>query len=90
MLGANRIEEGCLAIVINSCSGNDGKTVTVGKYIGNVPGYVGNRRWEVDRPMPAIFGEIIYHMQEKQLLRIDGGSFDVLVTDKVLDSELCT
>lgn len=90
MLGANKIEEGCLAIVKNSRAGNDGKCVTVGKFIGEVAEYVGLKRWEVDRAMKDTWGDCIYHVQEHQLMRIDGGGFDMLDIVEALDSELCT
>ena len=67
----NRIEEGCLAVLIHSTAGNDGKFVTVGKFIGNVYGWVGDRRWEIDRTVRGTWGDPCNHMQEHQLLRID-------------------
>ena len=68
----NRIEEGCLAVLIHSTAGNDGKFVTVGKFIGQVYGWVGDRRWEIDRVFEADIGGFFgNHMQEHQLLRID-------------------
>jgi len=61
-----KIEEGCIARVVNSKAGNNGKYVTVGKFIGNAPlmedcgAYIvysppsnkfGRDMWEVDQPM---------------------------------------
>lgn len=77
------IEPGCLAIVINSYAGNNGITVTVGKFIGEHPDYYGHDRWEVDRPLKAVyevgeqpFKDNCFHARECQLLRIDGGDFE--------------
>jgi len=76
----NKIEEGCLAIIQHSVAGNDGKCVTVGKFLGKVPGYIGNTYWEIDRYLPSretdIRGNIIGSQTsnftpEDQLLRID-------------------
>jgi len=75
------IEEGCLALVIKSTAGNEGKSVTVGKFLGYVPWYLDSDRWEVDRPMNCVYrGKIkdikCYHLSENQLMRIDGEEFE--------------
>ena len=66
----NKIEEGCLAVIIHSTAGNDGICVTVGRFIGELDEWVGERRWEIDRHVKATIG-YTNHMQEHQLLRID-------------------
>ena len=66
------IEEGCLAVIIRSYAGNAGKEVTVGKFIGGVPGFRHTDIWEVDIFLDTIFGERVQHCPESNLLRIDG------------------
>lgn len=66
----NKIEEGCLAVVVNSCADNTGKCVTVGRFIGKVNGYIGNNRWQVDKEMNVTTGEIAFHLREEQLMRV--------------------
>jgi len=66
------IQEGCLAVVVKSRTGNIGKTLRVIKPIGKVYSFVGEDRWSVDRPMRCLFGPDVYHMRESALMRIDG------------------
>lgn len=78
------IEEGCLAIVINSIdTGDDGKVVTVGKYLGGAcPSMLQQDLWEVDLPMKVInyFTREVdreeYYQSESRLMRIDGEEFE--------------
>lgn len=79
----NKIEAGCLAIVINSEAGNDGRFVTAIDYIGHVRGYVGKFRWSIAGTLPDTEGDPISHMQESQLMRIDGTPPEELELDKV-------
>lgn len=68
-----KIEPGCLALVVASASHvNIGKCVRVGKFLGEVPTFTGNDRWEVDKAMQGNFGRTAYHQNEKHLIRIDG------------------
>lgn len=76
----SRIEEGCMAIVIGGqVKENDGKIVTVGKFLGEVDTFKKNDFWEVSKPMTVEvyqFGEFkrseTYNMQsESALMRID-------------------
>jgi len=76
------IEEGCLALIINSQLGNSG-IVTVGKFIGRNSIHYNNDLWEVDRQIKYTqihknkttegFG---YFAPEANLLRIDGEEFE--------------
>jgi hypothetical protein len=65
------IEEGCRAVIVNSVAGNNGVIVTVGKFVGEVLGWEGCKRWEIDKNLPAAHGSIATTMQEHQLERID-------------------
>ena len=67
-----KIESGCLAIVIKSWAGNEGKSCTVIKYLGKVHGFGGDNRWETDLQVYDNHGELSNHFREEQLLRIDG------------------
>lgn len=74
------IEEGCLAIIINSIAGNNGICVTVGKFIGELPDYEYPDLWEVDKALKSIDGwGVTYEgdrmCAERQLLRVDGEEF---------------
>ncbi len=72
----NNIETGCKAIIINSQAGNNGISVVVGKYIGNIAGIAGDR-WEVDKALRTCYADGIFHTytyssDETKLMRIDG------------------
>lgn len=45
-------KQGDLAIVVYSTAGNEGKLVRVLRFVGNVRGWVGDDRWEVEN-LPA-------------------------------------
>jgi len=72
------IEEGCLAIIIRSNAGNEGKVVTVGKFLGRVKDlrndcyYRGNDYREVDIELNSTYGGKVNYTRESWLLRIDG------------------
>lgn len=72
-----QIEEGCLAIVVNSQAGNNGTCVTVGKYLGTVLPWEDDDRWETDIRLKSIListGEPVpgcRHCSQSRLLRID-------------------
>ena len=61
-----RCKPGDLAIIIKSVSGNEGKIVTVGKFIGAAEAVIYgktckmpcNDYWEIDRPIRFTFGII--------------------------------
>ena len=67
----NELDEGCRAVIINSEAGNNGIHVIVGKYIGEVYGWRGKRRWAIDTSVISTHGDYATHMQEHQLRRID-------------------
>lgn len=68
-----KIEEGCLAVMINSfVPENIGRCVTVLKFVGEVDKYEGLDRWLVDGEVFDDCGEKINHQQEAFLMRIDG------------------
>jgi hypothetical protein len=80
----NKIEKGCLAIVVNSSrSENLGKVVTVGNFIGKIEGILGEDAWEVDTPMVTKFGKIIHHQRESYLMRIDSYNQDVYNDEQI-------
>lgn len=47
---------GDLALIVRSVAGNEGKIVRCIKFIGAVPGFAGNDRWEIDTFLPANWG----------------------------------
>lgn len=68
-----KIEEGCLAVVINSAvPKNIGKCVTVLKYIGKVPMFEFKDLWAVSEPMTTNWGTEECYQRECNLMRIDG------------------
>lgn len=83
-----KIEEGCLAIVVNSiCDENVGKIVTVGKFAGKIAGVVGDDQWEVDKPMACLdirtnsVCKHVNYQREQNLQRIDDLP-DMIVEEK--------
>lgn len=67
----NRIEEGCLAVVVQTAvPENLGKLVRVGKFVGKVFPYAGTDRWEVDIDMLSTKGTLARHQRESHLLRV--------------------
>lgn len=80
---------GCLATVINSHdTGDNGKTVTVGKYLGKVSEtMLQDDMWETDVPM-VVLDYITrkpireeHYQSERRLMRIDGGKFKEHIED---------
>ena len=73
-----KLEEGCLAIVINSECGNNGKIVKVIKCLGKIYGNNENIYWEFEGSLPGmkirtkIPIENTNKCPEYQLMRIDG------------------
>lgn len=81
-----QIETGCLAIVIGArIQVNNGKVVTVGRYIGSLPGYGIQNHWEVSEYILNSHGERGKHISQELLLRIDG---DVELDEEVAELEL--
>ena len=88
------IEEGCLAMVINSLiDENNGLCVTVGKFLGDKKNIKEERLWEVDRPLIyrvlhngiQIGTNEEYFCPERCLIRLD--DFDEEI-EKIVDREL--
>ncbi len=74
------IEEGCLALIIQTEAGNSG-VVRVGKFLGFRAGSLDTDYWEVNRPMKFIWNESSsapaqYSNREVNLMRIDGKEFE--------------
>ena len=77
------IEKGCLAISYGCLiPENNGKVVTVGKFLGIVLDFGIQDRWEVDKAFKSqtaignVACEDVYHLPEKSLMRIDGGEYE--------------
>lgn len=66
------IVPGCKAVIINSVMGHNGKEVVVGKFLGSVSKCIGKDRWEINTYVESNLGIMINHVQESQLMRIDG------------------
>jgi len=84
-----KIEFGCLALVINShAEENIGKIVTVGNFVGEIPGIQNNDLWQVDKGMRATGGvydgQLIYFQSESYLMRIDGFKEEIKTSEKEL------
>lgn len=80
----NKIEKGCLAIVVNSyCPENLGKVVTVGNFIGAEDWLEGDDVWEVDVAQMTTSGEEVYSQRECNLLRIDNFDQDVYTLEQI-------
>lgn len=71
-----KIEENCIAKVFNNVIENNGKLVTVGRFIGKPTGvpFAHEDMWVVDRPMYCSGFESVYYMREVCLQRIDDGN----------------
>lgn len=69
------IEPGCLAVIIRSDAGNEGKVVRVLKYIGKIKGFAGADYWETDTPINSTIGEMFRLSRESCMMRIDGEDF---------------
>jgi len=66
------IEAGCMAVTYNCIiKSNNWKFVRVGKCLGEVDGFVGLVRWEVDQIMKTTKGLTCNHLMESRLIRID-------------------
>lgn len=80
----NKIEKGCLAIVVNSyCPENLGKVVTVGNFIGAKDWLEGDDVWEVDVAQMTTSGEEVYSQRECNLLRIDSYDQDMYNDEQI-------
>ena len=77
-----KIEPGCMAIIMNSCAGNNGTIITVGNYIGKVNGWKGKHRWCIDKVIKSTHGSTSKHIQEHMLMRIDGFKEDTTQESK--------
>lgn len=75
---SSRIEEGCIARVINGALGSEspniGKIITVGRFLGRVKNFLHSDLWEVDKPMETTKGVQVYFISERYLQRIDDGN----------------
>jgi len=86
-----KIEKGCMAIVINGAAPNHpktniGKIVTVGDFLGKLKGFVGNDRWSVDQLINYTLDGLWftgYHVQEKNLQRIDEPPDQETITEEL-------
>jgi len=65
------LERGCLAMIINSSIGNNGKIVTIGNFLGAIEHYKGDDYWEVSPGIITNRGRISHVGHEFQLMRID-------------------
>ena len=69
-----------MAIIINSVKGiNNGKVVTVVKYLGEVKNCKEGNRWLVDIYFNSHTNHSINHCPEYQLMRIDGFKEDKVI-----------
>lgn len=47
---------GDLAVMVKSNAGNEGRVVRCIQFVGKVPGWVGDERWEIDQVLPGFRG----------------------------------
>ncbi len=76
------IVQGCLAMIIKSWAGNEGKVVKVGKYMGFNPEDLSvNDYWEVEGELNAVYINFLGNkvgntkcsaVQESCMIRVDG------------------
>lgn len=67
------ISPGCRAMLVN-CQNpvNNGIVVTVGRFLGEVPGWEGNQRWQIDKVVHGtVPGTSGFHADECRLRRLD-------------------
>lgn len=81
------IEPGCLAVIIRSKAGNEGKVVRVGNYLGKVIGFGGDNRWEIDITLKTNLEKLCNHVREEWLMRIDGEDFSHEVEEETNERE---
>lgn len=87
------LEPGCLAIVINSAAGNNGKVVTVGNYLGQIYKDAKYNYWEISPKLEGFAVKtgkssgLLGHAPEHQLLRIDGYEEDETIEKEELIDE---
>lgn len=87
------LEPGCLAIVINSAAGNNGKVVTVGNYLGQIYKNAKYNYWEISPKLECVCAEtrrsvgLLNHTPEHQLLRIDGYEDNEIIEKEELVDE---
>lgn len=71
---------GDLAIIVQSKAGNEGKVVRIVKFVGQIHGWAGNDRWEIDQEIPSWPDGSSNTAQDKNLrpLRDDEGDDETL------------
>jgi len=58
---------GDLAITVCSTNNNQGKIVTVGRWLGKVRGWVGDDRWEINVELPGRLGGSGAHYRDSYM-----------------------
>lgn len=71
MESAKPIEEGCRALIIKSKCGNEWKEVDVVKYLGKVPMFGGDDRWELKQQIKTRSGYATNTHRGSWMVRID-------------------
>ena len=79
-----KIEPGCMAIVINSHMGHNGKIVIVGDFIGYIENWLGDDHWSIDITLAGTYGRSKNSIRECQLMRIDGFKEEAIQKSKEL------
>lgn len=69
-------KQGDLAILVRSGSGNEGKIVRCLRFVGEVPGWYGDDRWETDTILPGCFGGKTNTAQDAWLRPLRGDLLD--------------
>jgi hypothetical protein len=67
----NKIEEGCLAMVVVSSGVNLGKVGTVGKFLGSSGNISGDDVWEFSELIKTKLGHYYKQQNESKLMRIN-------------------
>lgn len=67
-----RCKPGDIAVIVRSAAGNEGRLVTIGRWLGEVDGFAGDDRWEViaDRPLMSMLGLPHFHAQDSWMCPI--------------------
>lgn len=66
-------KQGDLAVIVRSAAGNEGKIVRCVRFIGYVPGFIGEDRWEIDLDLPTMLGGTCRHVMDGWMRPIRGG-----------------
>lgn len=79
------VQQGDLAIIVESKAGNVGKIVSVIRFVGEVKNWAGKDRWEIDRKLVGDLGNYTNTVRDSSLrpIRDQPGTDETLSWAKV-------